>query len=92
MQEVQKKFNNFKELCLRIDQTNEWIIYFQAIALEIFLYTIRKKLDEKPDHTIDTIYLDIITTAKLEDEKVGSDRDRVKLYIRYFLDIVNSTK
>ena len=92
MQEVRNKFNNFKKFILEIDNKNEWIIYFQNITLELFLYTMREKMKEKPDHTIDTIYLDIITTAQLDDEKVGKDRERVKLYINYFLDIINSTK
>lgn len=52
----------------------------------------RGKLLENPEHTIDTIYLDIITTAKLDDEKVGEEvKKTVKRYINYFMSIIKST-
>lgn len=91
LQEVRNKFGRFKDLCLKIDQSNEWIIYFKDITLELFLYTIQEKLKENPEYTIDEFYLYIIKTAELDDEKVGPEVKKiVKLYIEYFIKITKT--
>lgn len=91
LQEVRNKFGRFKELCLKIDQSNEWIIYFKDITLELFLYTIQNSLKEHPEFTIDEFYMDIIKNAELDDEKVGTEvKKTVKLYIEYFIKITKT--
>lgn len=87
MEEVNKKYNNLKNLCNRIDEKNEWIISLQTTSLQLFLHTIRSKLAE-PNATNDTIYSDIINVSKIDENTVKSeDKTLIKRYIEYFTKI-----
>lgn len=87
MEEVNKKYNNLKTLCNKIDDKNEWIISLQSTHLEIFLHTIRTKLDE-PNANNESIYKDIIEVSKIDENTVKEeDKILIKRYIEYFTKI-----
>lgn len=91
-EECEAKFGRFKKLCLKIDDKNEWVIFFcKEVNLRTFLFTISSKLAVNPKVTIDDIYKGLLETTKVSDEIVGNGvRDIVKRYVEYFLAVVKS--
>ncbi len=85
MEEVSKKYSNMIELCKRIDERNEWVIQIKGTSVELFLATIRKKMNENPKHNIESLYRDIINISKIDESIITpTDVVLVKRYIEYF--------
>jgi hypothetical protein len=92
LKECEAKFGRFKELCLKIDDKNEWVIYFcKEVGMTKFLYTIKYRLIQNQNVGIEDIYKELLETTKLTDEIVGNGvRDMIKRYTTYFLTVVRS--
>ncbi len=89
MEEVSKKYCNLQKLCMRIDGANVWTL--QTTTLEVFMFTIKKKILENANHTVQTLYQDIIDISKINEAIVKEeDKKLIKRYIEYFMQICNA--
>ncbi len=91
MDEVLRKYNNMQKLCLSINSTNDWVISLQNASLEIFLHTIRIRINENKNYGVDDFYKNILEISKLNEKEINDDdKAKIKLYIEYFIKITRA--
>ncbi len=90
MKEVNRKYNNLQKLCIKIDSKNEWVISLQQTTVEVFLFTIKKKILEGPC-TTESLYNSILEISKIKDaDIIEEDKKLIHRYIEYFYKISNA--
>jgi hypothetical protein len=86
MQSIYIKYENLKKFTLTIDQNNEWITWLQTVPYEAFHFTIKDKMSKNLSQ--DDMYQEIISTAKIEPNKISDTQKTTLLrYIEYFSEI-----
>ena len=86
MEEVSKKFNNFKNLCNEIDSSNSWIVWLnESVDLTTFLLGIKSKSNLSHNE----LYNEMLIATELKHEVIEPFSEKLKKYFEYFKLISN---
>lgn len=91
MDDVNKKYSNMKELCMQIDGKNDWVIKLQSTPVDLFLLTIKGKLNSNPNCDVDCLYKCILEISKIDEAKISKEQKYlVRRYMEYFIKITQA--
>ncbi len=84
MQEINKKYYNLQQLLLSIDPTNEWVLKLKDTPCDLFLITIKTKINNM---NVNTMYDELKTKSNIDPKLLEPNEERLKRYLEYFTEI-----